>query len=236
MKKYLACAVVSGALATAALSAPAASALTLEINPDFGSSNDPATGATALLDLQFSQQMNDVLLSIGITNTTNGTVADGADAATLVGVSLDFIDGITSFTYNQLNDPNAVFPTQFVPAELQPFGSFDIGIRSSGNGTFNGGNPQGGLLAQESTSVSFTLQTMLTASTVESLFTAGYTSGDLRAAGRFQQVEGATFTSDKVLAGVQPVPTPGAVLPALFGIATAAVRKKKAGKATSVEI
>ncbi|MBM0745043.1 hypothetical protein JOY44_26355 (plasmid) [Phormidium sp. CLA17] len=87
-------------------------------------------------------------------------------------------------------------------AALNPFGTFDVGIRSAGPGTFAGGNPQTGLTAGNSTLVSFIFSgTGLTASLVENSFLSGIKNDSLNIVGRFQQVN-AGGGSDKVLGGL----------------------------------
>jgi hypothetical protein len=190
-------------LASSFLAPSAAQAFTLSINPSFDSTEN--TGATAELDYNFVQQGNNVLLNIGITNTTNGTVGLNATQATLVGVGFDLLSGL-SYTYDSGSSPfTATYSSVDIPGLVN---DLDFGIRSTGPGNFVGGNPQAGLTAGQSTSVSFVLSdtSSLLASTLEQQFLDGFTNGTLQAAGRFQQVN-TGGGSDKVLAGI-PTPTP----------------------------
>jgi hypothetical protein len=75
-----------GLVSSVLLSAPA-QAFSISISPTVRSTEN--TGATANLDFNFLQQGSDVLLNLGITNTTNGTAGLGATQATLVGVGFD---------------------------------------------------------------------------------------------------------------------------------------------------
>lgn len=232
------------AIAASALTATSAQAFSLFIDPQYGSSNSPATGSTAKLDFTFSQVGSDVLLNLGIKNTT-GTVTptvttSGATASTLVGVGFDLASIISSYTYSA---GSSTFTSLYQNASLQPFGTFDVGIRSAGPGNFSGGNPQQGLTAGNSTSVSFTLKgTNLTASGVETAFKTGLSDGSLRAVGRFQQVGGGVnysgSGSDKVLAGgltgggggggVTKIPEPASLAGiGLVGASLAASRRRK---------
>lgn len=203
-------------VAGSAITATSADAFTLYIDPQFGSSNTPATGAKAELDFSFVQSGSNVLLNLGVKNTTGtGTSSvptSGATQATLVGVGFDLASIISSYTYNsgssdftKLYGDNSYNNTVLGDASLPPFGTFDVGIRSTGSGNFGGGNPTSGLTAGQSTSVSFTLTgTNLVASTVEQAFKNGLSNGSLQAVGRFQQVGGVNYsgsTSDKVKAG-----------------------------------
>lgn len=210
--------------------ADSAQAFSLSINPNFGSTEN--TGSTATLDYNFEQQGDSVLLKLGIANTTNGSVGLGATQSTLVGVALDLLaGGVTSFTYDSLSSAfTNTYTDPSIPGLASNY-SFDYGIRSAGPGNFTGGNPQQGLTVGQSTLVSFLLSgsSPLVASAVESAFLNGYTSGDLKAAGRFQQVN-AGGGSDKVLGGVnqptQPVPEPGSVM-GLFTVLGALLLGKK---------
>ncbi|WP_242039598.1 PEP-CTERM sorting domain-containing protein [Anabaena sphaerica] len=214
MKSKFSALLASAAIASSLLAPSAAQAFTLSINPQFGSTEN--TGATADLNYDFVQQGNDVLLNIGITNTTNGTVALGATAATLVGVAFDFLPGL-NYTY----DPKtSAFTNTYSNVDIPGLANdFDFGIRSAGPGNFVGGNPQQGLTAGQSTSVSFLLSgANLLANSLEQQFLNGFQNGSLQVGGRFQQVN-AGGGSDKVLAGIpnvtpptQSVPEPASLL------------------------
>lgn len=191
------------ALASSTFTAAPAQAFGLSINPQYGSTEN--TGATAFLDFDFVDTIQGVLLNLGIKNTTNGTAGLGATQATLVGVALDLLGGAPSYdagtsaftkTYTNVSIPG-----------LNNNQSFDFGIRSAGNGNFVGGNPQSGLTAGQSSSVSFLLSGITgNAAQVESSFFQGFKDGTLKAAARFQQVN-AGGGSDKVMAG-EAVPEP----------------------------
>ncbi|QZZ19723.1 PEP-CTERM sorting domain-containing protein [Leptothermofonsia sichuanensis E412] len=174
------------------------------------------TGAATLLDFTFTQSGNNVLLNLGISNTTNGSVGLGATQATLVGVAFDLISGVTLSAVNY-NAGSSGFTKFWKDAALNPFGTFDVGI-SPNRQTFAGGNPQTGLTAGQTTLVSFLLTgSNLDAATVESSFLRGFSDGSLQVAARFQQVN-AGGGSDKVLGGViesgpsEAVPEPTTIL------------------------
>ncbi|MFW6296211.1 MAG: PEP-CTERM sorting domain-containing protein [Halothece sp.] len=178
------------------ISANSAEAFTLKISPEYGSTEN--TGATAEVDFNFAQDGNDVLLNLDIFNTTDGTAGNGATTSTLVGVGFDLPEIIKSYTYNSQNSD---FTKLYSDARLEPYGSFDIGIRSKGSGGFIGGNPQGGLTAGQSTSVQYRFTgNNLTTTEVENAFQQGFSATYLRAAGRFQEVDG--NGSDKVFASL----------------------------------
>lgn len=218
----------AGIALASTLAANPAQAFSLSINPQFGSTEN--TGSTANLDFSFVQSGADVLLNLGIKNTTNGTVGLGATQSTLVGVALDLLGGgVTSYSYNAMGSSfTNTYKNVSIPGS---FGNtaFDFGIRSAGNGNFVGGNPQQGLTAGQSTLVSFLLKGSgsLSAANVESSFLSRFSSGAMSVAGRFQQVN-AGGGSDKVLGGVVETPPsnepPAEAVPeptTMMGLATA---------------
>lgn len=198
------------AIASSVLAPTAAEAFTISFGANSASSNTPATGASADVDFSFSQSGSDVLLNLNILNTTGQTTfGAGATQATLVGLGFDLIGDITSYTYDAMSSPfTKLYGDPFLTSEtvqgsatLEPFGTFDVGIRSAGPGNFTGGNPTQGLTAGQSTTVSFLLSGMnLIDSQVENDFFTGFTSGALEVATRFQQVN-AGEGSDKLLGG-----------------------------------
>ena len=231
------------AFSSLAVGANSAQALTVRISPTFGSTEN--TGSTANLNFGFVQQGADVLLNLGIQNTTNGTVGLGATQSTLVGVGFNLPHIVTSvIAYNpQSSNFTKTFgslPGSSGDAYLPPLGKFDVGIRSADptkvpkvSSTFVGGNPQQGLTAGQSGLVSFLLGgNNLTAFGVEAAFqnlfaTSAFPSPGAQIAGRFQQVN-AGGGSDKVAgqATTTAVPTP-ALLPGLIGLGLSALRKRK---------
>lgn len=179
-----------------------AQAFSLFLDPEFGSTEN--TGSKAQLDFNFVQSGNDVLLNLGITNATNGTGGLKATQATLVGLAFDLTPNLKVASYSA---GDSGFTKLWSNAELNPYGSFTVGISPQRN-SFAGGNPRDGLGAGSSTNVSFRLTGQgLKAAEVEQTIYAGINSGSLRAVGRFQQVN-AGGGSDKVLGGVRPDPEP----------------------------
>lgn len=232
---------VAAVLATVGLSLAAlpnsAQAFSLSIAPQYGSTEN--TGASALLDFNFVQKGSDVLLNLGMTNTTNGKAGLGATQATLVGVAFDTIAGVQASAVSG----NSNFTQLWTNVDLSPsnqFGVYDVGVSTPRN-QFEGGNANGGLKAGESTLVSFLFKgSNLNASTVESSFLKGFQSGDLRTAARFQQVN-AGGGSDKVAGALIPpiisepgtpdhaagVPEPGSILGMLAAGGLLFGRKKR---------
>jgi hypothetical protein len=193
----------SGVLIGSSLLAAPADAFSLSFDNTSTTSNPTATGASALVDFNFTQQGSNILLGLNITNTT-GTITpfgDGATLSKLTGIGFDLINGVSVV-------PGSYTGSSFFPVlalngmgdtTLSPFGTFDIAVLDNNN--FEGGNANSALPEGQSTSVSFLLSgTNLLASTVESDFFAGFSDGSLRAVTRFQQVN-AGEESDKLLLG-----------------------------------
>lgn len=225
--------------ATLAAGKPA-DAFTLSIDPSFGSTEN--TGAQALLNFNFVDTGSGVRLDLGLLNTTDGSAGLGATRATLVGVGFDLLNGVTVSSYSSGSSGFTQLWTGGSASlsgrtqDGQSLGSFDVGISPPRN-SFNGGNPQAGLTAGSSTLVSFLLGgANLNASALEASFLQGFSSGDLRVAGRFQQVN-AGGGSDKVLGGVvkggnsEAVPEPSTILGVAAAGAAFMGRKKLARKA-----
>lgn len=268
-QSLLVAAITAGAFATTVvMQVESAQAFTLKINPTTSfAASTPATGAAGELDFSFTKVgTNQVQLDLKVTNTTGAASYAGSSGATtsrLVGLAFDLPSLISSYTFNQKDSGssplNRLFGIQSLTAQtvqgaatLNPFssnppagypgGGFDVGIRSGAtSGGFNGGAPGGGLLAGQSTLISFLLQGsgINTAGQVEGLFYWGFGNVDgngevkqkpLRAALRFLDVNGDDDydgePAEKLLAKAEAVPTP-ALLPALLGMGASLLRKKK---------
>ncbi len=218
-------AAVGLAIATSLTAAKPADAFSLSIDPKYGSTEN--TGVTANLNFTFTQQGNNVLVNLNMTNTSSGGVN-----GSFVGVTFDGLDGLTLGNYSA-GSSNFSKLWNGVTLSGGGFGTYDYGISTPRN-SFEGGNANGGLYAGQSALVSFVLSsnTTLNAATVESGFLSGFQSGALRAAARFQQVTGAVGTSDKVAGGISnsaavPEPTTMAGV-ALAGAGLAAYRRRRA--------
>jgi hypothetical protein len=194
-----------------------AQAFIVQFGANSTSSNSPATGASANVEFTFSDLGAGLVgLDLTLTNTTGQISSFGAGAteATLVGFGFDITDDITGGIYDPLLSPftqlyNDAAPVTITPtngatdeglADLPPFGTFEIGIRSEGPGNFTGGNPQDGITAGQSTNVFFQFNTLLDAAALETAFLDGLNDGTLEVATRFQQVN-AGEGSDKLLGG-----------------------------------
>ncbi|MEL7034146.1 MAG: cistern family PEP-CTERM protein [Cyanobacteria bacterium J06592_8] len=211
-----------------------AQAFSVNFGADSTSSNNPATGASASVDFNFSDVTGGVQLDLDIFNTTGDTsFGDNATASKLTGIGFNLAGGVTadagSFTntgfldFLSLND------------SLQPFGSFDVAVLDNNN--FEGGNANDALPEGQSTTASLLLTTALGASDVEQAFLNLF-SDDSNFVARFQQVD-AGAGSDKLLGGTvnggtvtpEPVPEPFTILGSMAALGVGTVLKRKANKA-----
>lgn len=191
-------------------------------DPFFGSSNSPATGATARMELVFADVGGDVLLTLNITNTTGsvtslfGTSTAGATQSKLTGVAFDLPVSVTVIAGSYIG--STYFPELLAGVSMPPFDVFDTAVADNTN--FLGGSPNGALSQGLSTSVSLKFDTTLTAAQLE---TAWANDASLRYGARFMDVN-AGQGSDKLLGGSPPpsispqsaLPEPASLV--LFGL------------------
>jgi len=233
-----ACVATAGlAIASSLLTATPAQAFSLSVAPQYGTTNGIGTGATATLDFNVVQSGADLLLNLGITNTT-GTqaTAGGATNSSLVGVAFDVLSGVSASVKS--TTAGSTFTKFWQNVDISGLhNGFDYGI-STPRKSFNGGNANGGLYKNQSTLVSFLLTgSSLSAAQAESAFLTGFQNGTLKAGVRFQQVDGSRVgDSDKVMAGVsadaEPVPEPTTIAGMVMGLGSlVAARRKQAKKA-----
>lgn len=186
----------AGIALAATIGAAPAQAFTVTIDPSFGSTEN--TGSTALLDFNFTQQGNNTLLNLFIQNTTVASIP-----STLVGVAFDTPNGISQSSYSA---NGSSFFRLFNDQSLNPYGSFDIGIRSGATGGgLNGGNPQTGLTNGQAATALFTFNGQNAASLETAffnLFSQPQPGNTAYVAARFQQVGENRNDSDKVKGGV----------------------------------
>ncbi|RCJ28883.1 hypothetical protein A6770_00295 [Nostoc minutum NIES-26] len=213
-----------------------AQAFQISIGPDYGSTGD--TGASALLDFNFSQSGDRVQLDLGIENTTNGTKGLGATAATLIGVAYEGPeidpDDISLASYDKLSSnfsklwnidgepPNLAIPV------LQGLGVFDIAF-SLERENFDVGSADGGLEAGESTAVRFLFNTDYAADDLSDALEAAIKNNTVAIAGRFEQVN-AGGGSDNVLGGIpanNSVPEPTTMAASILALGGLGFLKKK---------
>lgn len=236
-----ACLATAGlAIASSLLTATQAQAFSLSVAPEYGSTNSLGdvigTGATATLDFNFVQSGADLLLNLGIKNTTGTqTTAGGATNSSLVGVAFDVLSGVNASVKSTTGSTFTKFWQNVDISGLH--NGFDYGI-SIARKEFEGGNAKEGLYKNQSTLVSFLLTgSSLSAAQAESAFLTGFQNGTLKAGVRFQQVDGSRVgNSDKVMAGVspdaEPVPEPTTIAGMVMGLGSlVAARRKQAKKA-----
>jgi hypothetical protein len=224
------------AIASSLLTATQAQAFSLSVAPQYGTTNDIGTGATATLDFNFVQSGADLLLNLGITNTTGTqTTLGGATDSSLVAVAFDVLSGVKASVQSTAGSSFTSFWQNVGISGLH--NGFDYGI-STPRHNFNGSDPKGGLYKNESTLVSFLLTgSSLSAVQAESAFLTGFQNGTLKAGVRFQDVSGSNVgTSDKVMAAVsadaEPVPEPTTIAGMVMGLGSlVAARRKQAKKA-----
>lgn len=233
-----ACIATGLAIASSLLTATQAQAFALSVDPQYGTTNGIGTGATATLDFNIVQSGADLLLNLGITNTT-GTkaTAGGATDSSLVGVAFDVLSGVTASVKSTAGSNFTSFWENVDISGLHD--GFDYGISTPRN-SFEGGNANTGLSKNQSTFVSFLLTgSSLSAEQAQSAFLTGFQNGTLKAGVRFQQVSGSNIgTSDKVMAGVsadaEAVPEPTTIAGMVMGLGSlVAARRKQAKKATA---
>ncbi|MDZ4374198.1 MAG: PEPxxWA-CTERM sorting domain-containing protein [Phenylobacterium sp.] len=226
-----------GAAVVGFAAAPAAAAVTLNINPGYESTEN--TGASANATFSFVDVGGDVKVSILLENTTDGTAGDGATLATLVAIAFDLPTLASPLTSGDLDANGSTFTKFWTSPDFQPFttpggGSlaFDYGI-SNPRPTFNGGPAGTGVTAGNSIEIFLLADTNLNAAQFEAAFLTGYQTGDFVIGARFQQVgtPGDNGGSDKVLGGITttvvPEPTTWALMIMGFGAAGAMLRRRR---------
>lgn len=212
--------------------------------PNIKSSNEAGgvigTGASGRVSFSFADgAAGEVVLTLEITNATGDLAfGRGATASRLTGFAFDIPDiatvvghGAGSFLSGYLAD-----------VSLPPFGTFDVGFADDKN--FLGGKPKGALPEGLTETVSLTLKTAyLGADEVESAFVDGINDGNLRAAMRFQDVNGGANkgASDKLFyTGTifgpdpvdvdNPVPVPGALVLMVSALAGGGLFSRRRGR------
>lgn len=194
------------AIASLAIATPAR-AFTLGYNGYFGSTNDPATGASATVDFTFADLTGGGIgMTLVLTNTTGqaamteGLLTDGATESEFLSVGFDWAGGdlasllnIQSYTlgdpaFDELvyNDSSLTGGTSASTAiDGDGWGdvslndiTFDIGLITSGN-LLSTSSPRDGLNAGESETVTFALAptSFANAAELEQWFVAGFVEG-----------------------------------------------------------
>lgn len=210
------------------LSVSPASALTLTFDEFSTSSNNPATGASGLVELIFSDVAGAARVDATVTNTTDTTsFGAGATASKLTGFGFDLLSGVAfagTFVAGTFLDET------LLNAAFNPFGSLDLAFADNSN--FLGGNANSALPEGQQDTFSFGLSLggFGNAAGLEAAFSDAFSNSGLNAGLRFQQVN-ADAGSDKLLLGTQiaPVPLPATgllLIGALGGIGLVRRRRK----------
>ena len=222
-------------------------ALILTFDESAYSTNVPATGASGVVTMTFTDGANagEVDLSVLVENTTDSTTfGAGADESKLTGFGFDLFGAGTSVIAGSFGG-GSFLDTLLTPGSLSPFGSFDVAAADNSN--LGGGNANGALPEGMSDTFTLTFGTSLSAYDLETEFFDGFlaatltnqTGEEAAAALRFQQVNGDNIVgaSDKLTRpfvfrdneiNEVPLPAAGWMLLAGIGGLAAARRRKKA--------
>ncbi|NEO25947.1 MAG: PEP-CTERM sorting domain-containing protein [Kamptonema sp. SIO4C4] len=222
--------VTAGIAVTASLFAVPAHAFTLGYNGYFGSTNEPATGASATIDFNFTDIGDEIQMEMILTNTTaqadmkDGLTTAGATESEFLSAGFAWSEGdLGSFLDIQsydLGDPafnelvyddtslkggtsssTAITGDGWGSVSLNDT-TFDLGLITNRN-LSSPGNPRDGLNAGESETVTFNLAktNFKEASELEQWFKDGFVEGGyLTTAARFKDVN-TRAGSDKLIGG-----------------------------------
>lgn len=227
VKNILAPVLLSAALATTA------HALTLTFDEYSSSSNTPATGASGVADLVFTDlAAGTVRITATVSNTTDTTTfGAGATEAQLTGFGFDLLGGVS---WIGTGVAGSFLDTTLTNAAFSPFGVLDLAFADNTN--FLGGNANSALPEGQTDTIVFdlTVGSYGNAAGLESAFTSALYSGDIDAGLRFMQVN-AGAGSDKLLWGAapttltpMPIPASGVLMIAGLGALAAIRRRRKA--------
>ncbi|NEQ38690.1 MAG: PEP-CTERM sorting domain-containing protein [Okeania sp. SIO3I5] len=188
------------------IAAPSASAFTLKFEHSNGSTNNNPTGAYAKVDFNFSEVGNDVQLQLDVTNgpVQSKLMAFGldwtlGDLATEFGITATNNSGNNFFKHIVLDD-SLNGNTKVNGVNNQNLSDIND-IFFSKNSNIDGGNPNGALEENKSTTISLTLDTNMSATDTEQWFEDAFNNNTILAAARFQSVTSAGL-SDKLIGGL----------------------------------
>ena len=207
--------------------APAVPAFALTLNFDETSTSAKriATGASAIVEMTFTDAAADrALIEISVTNTT-GTTSFGAGAtkSRLTGFGFDLLSGISLAG----SVAGSVLDTVITDARFRPFGQLSVGFADDNR--FNGGRARDALAEGQTDTMSalVTLGSYASAAALEAAYFAAFSAprtgnGGIDAGLRFKRVN-AGQRNDKIVAptvvsAVAPVPLPASVLLLLGGL------------------
>ena len=204
--------------------ASAANALTLNFDETSTSSNDTLTGASATVEMVFTDVgagLIDIVTTV--TNTTDTTsFGAGATESQLTGFGFDLLSGLSFIEAD--SSAGSSLDTFLTDATFNPFGELDLAAADNNN--FIGGNAQGALSEGDTDSVTFRIaydQNLFSgAASLEAAYLAAFINGGIQTGTRFQSVN-AGEGSDKLVANysVTIVPVPASIfllLSALMGL------------------
>ena len=199
----------------------AASALTLNFDETSTSSNDTPTGASATVEMVFTDVgagLVDIVTTV--TNTTDSTsFGSGASESQLTGFGFDLLSGLSFIEAD--SSSGSALDTFLTDAEFNPFGQLDLAAADNNN--FLGGNAQGALSEGGSDSVTFRIaydQSLFSgAAALEAAYMTAFLGDGVNAGTRFQSVN-AGEGSDKLVANysVTIVPIPASIFLLLSGL------------------
>lgn len=197
------------------------SALTLSFDDTTSfSTNNPFTGASGIVDLAFSNVVNDtddgrdhVQIDITVTNNTDVTTfGAGATSSKLTGFAFDALNGLDLLLFAE-----GSFLDTFLTgndASLPPFGTFSWAFADNGN--FQGGGPGQALPEGQSDMMSLLVASAIgNAAAVESAYVSAFATLDdeIDAVLRFQDVNAGAGSEKLLWTGgeeIPPVPLPAA--------------------------
>ena len=211
------------------IAASSANALRLDFNAYYGSTNSTATGASAEVEFSFSDVGDGTVeLLLDITNNTGDVISEyegdpintaGATASRFMGFGLDWTEGNLADMFNIAKGDysgnshlaNLVFNDNTISGQAGAtagnagletnFGNITFDIGFSKNKELKGGNPNGALIAGQSTQVSLILDSDMDALATEQWFSDAFENNEINAGARFQAVN-AGAGSDKLLGDV----------------------------------
>lgn len=219
------------------LNSVANASITLVFDETSVSSNDTgtATGASATVNLSFSEQVADssVLLTMTFDNTTGDfSFGNGATESKFTGFAFDLdnaVNSIGTFSGGTFFDTEFSSGTSFPPF-TDTSDNFDYAVGDNNN--FLGGNANGALAKNDGTDIAtVVLNTDLSFSQLEQEFFDGLSSGDLRFAARFMQIDNGE-NDDKLLGGtVVPEPSTYALIFSVVSLITVIGCRSRSEKA-----